>query len=336
MAKQKDFLSVIKSTWTDYIFPFLRLPKYPDLGLLLTTAFGFSFLIQTIWQNIPDEKLFFSKTSLIGYSIVTLVRLMVLLAIFVFTGEHFKIKEHHLWGRDPGLGGVFMSILAGVPAMLIATSVHNLFIFFELQLENPIPGRLYYYVTNESSLFGVALVFIITILLPAIVEELFFRGLLFSILPDKWWIRIPVPALLSTLFATNKLEFLMFLVIGLFASGIRYFTGNVLCSCAMRLGLACASTLLEKVISVQDPSSVQNSIDYSRTVLYASYISLGIGIVMMLVLFRQLRYFKYLQHNEDLHCNTEEAKPLAIPVFEHLRIGFFIGVALIALCWLRA
>ena len=336
MAQQKDFLSVIKSIWKNYIYHFLRLPKYPDLGLLLTTAFGFSFLIQMIWQDIPDEKLFFSKTSLIGYSIVTLVRLMALLAIFVFTSEHFKIKEYHLWGRNPGLGAFFMSIMAGIPAMLIATSTHNLFIFLELKLENPIPGRLYYYVTSEKSIFGIALVFIITILLPAIVEELFFRGLLFTALPDKWWVRIPIPALLSTLFATDRLEFLMFLVIGLFASAIRYFTGNVLCACAMRLGIACASTLLERVISIQDPSSVQNSIDYSRTVLYASIISLVIGLVMMTVLFRQLRFYRYLQKNEDLHCNTEEAKPLAIPVLEHFRIGFFIGITFLILCWLRA
>jgi len=336
MEQKKDFLSIIKFIWTQRIYPFIRLPKFPDLGLLLMTAFGSSLLIQMIWQDIPDEKLFFSKTSLIGYAIVTLVRLMALLAIFVLVSEHFKIREHHLWGRNPGLGAFFMSFLSGFPAMLIATSLHNLFIFWELEMENPIPGQLYYYVTEESSIFGLALIFIISILLPLIVEELFFRGLLFSVLPDRWWVRIPIPALLSTLFATNKLEFLMLLVISLFASAIRYFTGNVLCSCAMRLGIASATILLKRVISAQDPSTVQNSIDYSRTVLYASYISLGIGIVMAMVLIRQLRYYRYLQKNEDERCNTEEAKPLAIPLFEHFRIGFFFGIAFLVLCWMRA
>lgn len=334
--QQRSVLSVIKFIWCHRIYPFLRLPKYPDLGLLLMTAFGSSLLIQTLWQSIPDDRLFFSKTSLIGYSVVTLVRLMMLLLIFVLVSEHFKIQEHHLWGRNPGLGAFFMSFLVGFPAMLLGTSLHNLFIFLELQLENPIPSRLYYFVTTESSVMGLALIFIISVLLPLIVEELFFRGLVFSVLPDKWWVRIPVPALLSAFFATNHLDLIVCLIVGICASAVRYYSGNVLCSCAMRLGIFCATKLLSNVISSQDPASVQNTIDYSRTVLYASYISLVIGIVMMLVLFRQLRYYRYLQRNEDEHCNTEEAKPLAIPLWHHFRIGFFFGIAFLVLCWIRA
>ena len=333
-SRQKHNNIDLRSIWTDYIWPFIGLPKHPGIGLILFTCFGSSLLVQLIWQGLSEDHLFFSKTSLIGYSFVTITRLLLLLMAFVIITEQFRIKEHHIWGRNPGLGAFFMSFLAGAPAMLMATSIHNLFIFMVLKMENPLPSQLYFYVTTESSFQGRTLTLIVTILLPIIVEELFFRGLLFSVIPDKWWLRIPLPALVSTLFATNRLEFCSFLIIGLFASIVRYFTGNVLCSCLMRGGIVCSSKLLERFISNLDPYSVQNAIDYSRTVLYTSIIARCVGIVMMLVLIKQLRYYQYLQKNEDIRCNTPEAQPIPIPLLAHFRLDFFIGIACVVLCWI--
>ena len=130
--------------------------------------------------------------------------------------------------------------------------------------------------------------------------------------------------------------FFSFLIIGLFASTVRYFTGNVLCSCLMRGGIVSTTILLEHFLSAQDPGSIQNAIDYSRTVLYSSGIALCVGIVMMLVIIKQLRYYRYLQRNEDIRCNTPEARPIQIPLWAHFRLDFFAGIVFIILCWVRA
>ncbi|MBP5492640.1 MAG: CPBP family intramembrane metalloprotease [Clostridiales bacterium] len=329
----RDWKKLLLSFWRNRIYPFVCPPKHPNIGLILMAAFGLSFVMQMIWQGLPEDKLFFSKTSLIGYSFVMVFRLLALLLIYVFTVEQFEISEHHTWGRNPGLGAFFMSFLVGVPCMLISVSAHNLFIFAELKMENPIPSQLYYYVTTESSRYGLILILLVTVILPALIEELFFRGLVYGLLPEKWYLRIPIPALLSTLFATNRLEFFTFFAIGLCASFVRYYTDSVLCCSLMRIGMACATLFLSELLPTQDPQTVQNAIDYNRTVLYSSFIALGIGCVMAMVIFGQLFYFHYRQKEEDRVYDSAEGKALSIPTAAHFRLGFFLGILFLILCW---
>lgn len=332
--KSNSVGTILLAILKNRIIPFLLPASVPNIGIVMFGAFGLSYLIQYVWNVFSPDKLFYAKTSLIGYAIITLVRLLALLLVFVFVTEYYKVKDHHTWGRNPGLGTFFMSFLVGVPAMLLSTSAHNLFIYFELKQENPIPSQLYYYVTTENSLYSTLLLLVIGCLLPILIEELFFRGLVYAVLPDKWWIRIPVPALLSTLFAVNRLEFISFLIIGLCASMVRYYTDSALCSMLTRVGLFCMNILLAGILPTQDPDQVQNAIDYNRTTLYASIIALVLGIVMILVLIKQLVYIRYRMKNEDISCNTEEGKQLSIPLHDQFHIDFFFGLAFLALCWM--
>ena len=318
----------------DYVLPFILPAKVANIGIVLLGAFGLTYLVQAEWLHIPDDKLFYSKTSLIGYAMITLVRMLLLLLVYVLITEHYKIKEYHTWGRNPGLGGFFICFLVGVPAMLLSVSAHNLFIFLELKLNNPLPHQIYYYVTTERSLLGYLLLLVIGLLLPILVEELFFRGLVYAVLPDRWWIRIPLPALLGTLFAVNRLEFIPLLLIGLCSSTVRYFTDSTLGSCLTRVGLFCSHTLLANIITEIEPDSVQNAMDYNRTVLYASLIALVLGLVMLIVLIKQLVYLHYLQKNEDLKCDSPEGKALPIPFYAHFHLDFFFGIAFLILCWI--
>ncbi len=320
----------------DYVLPFLCPSSYPNLGIVLAGAFGLSFLLQMVWTELPEEKLFFSKTSLIGFSLITLFRLLALLLVYVLVTEHYKIGAHHTWGRNPGVGGFFLAFMVGVPAMMISVGIHNLFIYMELKMENPIPSQLYYYVTEEGSIYGLILMLIMVVVFPVLIEELFFRGLVYAVIPDKWWLRITIPAVLSTLFAVNRLELPSLLVIGLLCSCVRYFTDNALCSCLTRFGFFCTKILLSRFIPDQEPTAVQNAMDYDRMVIYASVMGVVLGFVMIIVLLRQLRLLRYLQKNEDMRCETEEGKPLAIPLQEHFHIDFVIGVAFLALCWIMS
>ncbi len=322
-------LAIIKNR----ILPFLLPADVPNIGMVLLGTFSLSYLISWGWTNLAPEKLFYDKTSLIGYAIITLVRLLSLLLVYVLITEHYQVKEHYTWGRNPGLGVFFMSFLVGVPAFLLSCSTHNLFIFAELKMENPIPSQAFYYVTTENSIYSTLLLLVIGCLLPILIEELFFRGLVYSVLPDKWWIRIPLPALISTLFAVNKLEFIPFLVIGLCASFVRYFTDSTLCSILTRVCMYCMSILLSGILPYQEPDEVQNAIDYNRTTLYASVIGFVLGIVMIIVLLKQLIYVRYRMKNEDLTCNAEDGQPMQIALHDHFHIDFFLGLAFLVLCW---
>ncbi len=320
----------------EYVLPFLCPSSYPNLGIVMAGAFGLSFLLQMIWAELPEEKLFFSKTSLIGFSLITLFRLLALLLVYVLVTEHYKIGPHHTWGRNPGLGGYFLAFMVGAPVMMVSVGVHNLFIYMQLKMENPIPPQLYYYVTEEGSVYGLILKVIMVVVLPVLIEELFFRGLVYAVIPDKWWLRISIPAILSTLFAVNRLELPVLLITGLLCSCVRYFTDNAICSCLTRFGFFCVRILLSKYLPTQDPAAVQNAMDYDRMTIYASIIGIVLGLVMIMVLLRQLRLLRYLQKNEDMRCGTEEGKPLSIPLREHFHIDFVLGIAFLALCWIMS
>ncbi len=319
-----------------YVLPFFFPAKVPNLGIVLFGAFGLSYLLQYAWQHFPEERLFYEKTSLIGYTMITLMRLLMLLLVYVLVTEHYKIKEHSTWGRNPGLGGFFISFLVGVPAMLLSVSAHNLFVYLQLRLDNPLPRQLYYYTTQENSLYGTLLLLLIGVFLPILVEELFFRGLVFAVLPDHFCFRIFLPAVLSTLFAVNRLEFIPLLLIGLCCSCVRFYTDSTLCSCLTRVGLFCSHTLLAKILTEVEPDAAQNAMDYSRTVLYASIIGAVLGVVMMLVLLKQLIFLRYLQKNEDLSCDSPEGKALSIPLVDHFHIDLLFGIAFLLLCWVTS
>lgn len=326
--------TIILAILKNRILPFLFPAAMPNLGMVLLGTFSLSYLIQWAWTSFSADKLFYDKTSLIGYAIITLVRLLALLLVYVLITEHYHLDDYYTWGRNPGLGAFFMSFLVGIPAFILSSSAHNLFIYLELKLENPISSQLYYYVTTENTIYSALLLLVIGCILPVLVEELYFRGLLYTVLPDKWWIRIPLPALISTLFAVNRLEFIPFLIIGLCASMVRYYTDCTCCSIVARLCLFCMNILLSNILPYQDPELVQNAIDYDRTTLYSSLIGLVIGIVMLLVLLRQLWYVRYSIKNEDRTCNSEDGKPLAVSISNHFHIDFFLGVAFLILCWI--
>lgn len=332
--KKNSAGTILLAILKNRILPFLLPASMPNIGMVLLGTFSLSYLIQWAWTSFSPDKLFYDKTSLIGYAIITLVRILALLLVYVLITEHYHLDEHYTWGRNPGLGVFFMSFLVGIPAFILSSSAHNLFIFLELKLENPIPSQLYYYVTSENSMYSSLLLLVVGCVLPVLIEELFFRGLLYSVLPDKWWIRIPVPALIGALFAVNQLEFIPFLIIGLCASMVRYYTDCTFCSIIARFCLFCMSILLSDIMPYQDPELVQNAIDFDRTTLYSSLIGLLIGFVMLLVLLRQLWYVRYSIKNEDKACDSEDGKPLAVPLHDHFHIDFFLGSAFLILCWI--
>ena len=102
------------------------------------------------------------------------------------------------------------------------------------------------------------------------------------------------------------------------------------------MGLFCSHTLLAPIITEVEPGAAQNAMDYNRTVLYASIIAAVLGVVMMLVLLKQLFFLRYLQKNEDLKCDSPEGKALPIPFYDHFHIDFLFGIAFLILCWVTS
>jgi hypothetical protein len=146
------------------------------VGLVFgVTAFG-SMLISIPWILLPDTFFPFSKISVIGFSIVSLVRLLLCLLLpliyFMYT---YRTGEDRLLGQYPGGGAILLSFLIGSPTALMMVAAHNLIGRFFLVRDYEIAQPAFSFVTEDTSRSVRLLLFFVAFLLPVLLQELFFR-----------------------------------------------------------------------------------------------------------------------------------------------------------------
>ena len=158
------------------IRPYLPIPEKPTVGFIFGACALAEAVLLLLWQFIPQSVLVWSKTSLIGFSIINVCRLMVAFLLpLVFFISRYAIADRHVYGTNPGFGAVLHSIVAGFPAMLLFVSVHNLIARFIILRGIPVPRPAVSCTVLDTSKEATLLFLLVGSILPILLEELFFR-----------------------------------------------------------------------------------------------------------------------------------------------------------------
>lgn len=176
------------------------------------------FIFSAIHKNIEQAQLFLNNS--IGYFLTVLVMDAALLGVFFF----FNRKKENLIVSQPKISKVLIYILIGAAAFFclypIVSCLDKLFISWGANLnEIPYPLNTKNYII---SLFSLAL-------LPAICEELLFRGLIFkSFKPYGKTFSIVMSALMFALFHMSFQQLIYPILMGLLLAVIMHKENNII------------------------------------------------------------------------------------------------------------
>lgn len=310
----------------------LSIPEKPVIGFVFGACALLSTALLLIWYVIPGSALTFSKTSLLGYSIISTCRLLIcLLFPFVFIVSRYKIPEKRLFGMNPGIGAYIISLLAGFPAMLLFVSIHNLTTRFLLLRDIFPPPPAIFYVSADRSTEAILLSLIVGAILPILVQELFFRGLLSGILPGQLsgfrgnvWI-----ALLFAIYMVSPVDFFGYFLLGLLLGYVRTSTDNLLCPMLTQVSMVGFVYAFRSLLPYLNSSEIRSHIDIDPTLPYISVTSIIMGTLCLFPILSQLRRIAEFLRMEKIDDPPREPSPVS----EHIGWSFWLGLLFFAGIW---
>lgn len=262
------------------------------IGNIVLFCAAFSTIITLIWKFMPDTILPFAKTSLIGFSVITLARLFLSLllpiAFFVF---RYHIEDTRILGRNPGIGAVILSFLIGCPSALILVSMHNLLVRFFIAKAIPLTLPDFFYasedISTESRLLALAAAFII----PVLLQELFFRGLLFSVWPrsSAAFPKILLSGLFFAVYLQNPVDFIPLFLLGILLAYVRHATDHFLCPVITQISMLVTYWVFSSLLPYLDYITVSITGDLDSTSLYTAIAALVMSLLAFLPVLSQLR-----------------------------------------------
>jgi len=310
----------------------LSFPAKPTIGFVFGACALLSTVLMLVWYVIPDSVLTFSKTSLIGFSIISVCRLLIcLLFPFVFIVSRYKISEKRLFGMNPGIGAYIISLLAGFPAMLLFVSIHNLLSRF-LLLKNILPPPpAIFFVSGDHSTEAILLSLIVGALLPILLQELYFRGLLSGVLPGQLsgfrgnaWV-----ALLFAIYMLSPVDFFGYFLLGLLFGYIRTSTDNLLCPMLTQVSMVACIYGFRNLLPYLNTSEIRSHIDIDPTLVYISVTSIIMGSLCLFPILTQFRRIAEFLRMEKIDDPPRESSPIR----EHIGWSFWLGLLFFAGVW---
>ena len=179
---------------------------------------------------------------------------------------------------NAGAGDVTAGVLLGLGLCILANLVAAYFVSFLTQFGIPMPD-----VDNDllfDSPLGLALYFLVIAVLPAIFEEMVFRGyVLKALLPYGKGLAVTVSALLFGLLHGNLLQVPFALIVGLCCGWLTVQTGSIWAAVLLHLTNNGLSVLLEYV-SLRLLPEQQNSLIFA---VYALVATVGLSGVVALI-----------------------------------------------------
>jgi len=316
-----------------------------DLTLFSREAsFGPAFLFSSICLllsflasvYLPDKVWFFDKTSLIGFTLLSMLRysFVVWVPVFFFT-KYYRLPDQSILGENPGLGAFLLSALSGIPFAAIVIALSNLQTYFLVINRLSLPEAAFLYrPVDEGSPEMIALSVIATILLPVIAEETLFRGFFFASLRGvkREFLTVLLSALLFTAFSLDPVRIIPTFLTGLLLSFIRRNTGNVFCSMIARVSMLLFTFLVTDFLPLLDIRTIRGKADFDMTFVYTSVVVIVICIVGFLPVLSQL--FQFGRDRVDVTSSDEDQENRRSLLSVIGGIPFFIGLLVIVCTWI--
>lgn len=330
--KTPDVFSLTEALLPDGKDMDAMLSHSPALGPALLVMAFLNAVFTLVWIYLPDGVLPFSKTSLIGYSAITVARLLLTLLVpAIFFTYWYRLPDKRILGTYPGVGAFLFSLLIGVPASLIAVAVHNLMTRFFVLNGITFAAPIFSFVTEDTSAESRILMYGVVFLIPILTQEIFFRGFLFSVWPrpQGTLVKITLSALLFALFMQYPEEFFLFFVLGLLLGYIRHATDNILCPILTQLSMVLTYSLFSRFLPWLDRTQIRNAADLDKVSLYAAIAVLTINLFTFLPV---LSNFRRISRDTDTYTKDPDSEQ-TVPIKGTVGWSFVISLILLAAVW---
>ncbi len=219
-------------------------------------------LLNSAWRLIPHQGLF-AQSSFSAYLISRVLLYVLAFSLpLVLLTRLYPLSPEAYWGRRRFDGLTLgLTLLMGFPAALCFSSVNNLLnvLVLSLNLKLPSQGLPHSYLAQQLSAYPP--LFIVAVLCPAILDELFFRGFLGRSLNaiNSRFLRRLLQGLCYAVFFCDPLYLAAPFLLGLLLSKIQDLGHGLALPIVLHFGFACSQLFLSGAIpqfSLEDILSI--------------------------------------------------------------------------------
>ncbi|MCR5593950.1 MAG: hypothetical protein K6F79_09430 [Saccharofermentans sp.] len=319
MSGKKDTLSILKHNFGR---PSVMTWGWPLMWLSLMTFVFFGF--RCLLKNAPIT---FGVTTIVGCSVFLILEAMCILVLPVAalsTGFDDRIL-----GRYTGVGALLLSVISGIPLMMLKVSLYNIASWITLRICERSVFPVFFH-NEPETVYGKVLTLLSDSVIPAFGIALFFYGLLWSrfISTD----RFRACVIITAAFVLFKMDFTSaaaFTATGIWCFYLRTRVHNIWAPFLCLVSADIAELFLPQSLSKIDIFSVQTYADIGTTYFYSSIPAFFMGMVLLLFFIRVLDSFSIsLRHeiHDDEYDDTIPAFDKSINLSLILTIAVFITI----------
>lgn len=253
-------------------------------GTLLLIHSLLSVLLQILWVGMPDGFAGISKSGLNGYVLAGVMMQSVCILIPVlFVLFWFEIPVDSSIGivkTTPG--GILMSITIGIPAAVVFIGLNNGFLYFISQMGIVLPSASLPSWTAFQGPRAFILVVMVSVLLPGIIEELMFRGVLQGSMQSEGghFSAILLQAFAFSIFHVDPLFILAPFLAGMLLGFVRQRTGSIYSSILTHMSLNLSILVMQPILP--RITSEYFTTTPSLQILYSSLTAAAIAAVALI------------------------------------------------------
>lgn len=253
-------------------------------GIMLISHGICAILVQIFWTGDVNSIFTGLKQGIFGYLMsVILMQGFCILVPMIFIVLFIKIPIEAVMGKPAFYAGhLIMAATVGVPAAFVFTGLNNGFVYLMSIAKISLPqSNLLPQVTLPGK-YGLILSVLLAVLLPGIIEELMFRGIIQGAMQEQGgkFSAIFFSAVAFSLFHADPLFIVAPFLAGLLLGFLRYKSNSVyppiITHVSMNLTLLLSKPLLPKL------TSEYFSTIHSNTELYASLLAGALAMTALL------------------------------------------------------
>ncbi len=296
-------------------------------GTLLLVHAVLAALVQIGWSLLPDGTFGLSKVSLQGYVIAAaLMQGACILVPTLAVAGGYGITPRMILGRSlPRPGGLILAAAAGIPAAVVLTGLNNIAVYFIAQtgfvLPAPSPLRI---AATSTEMWTVLIA--LGVIVPGLVEELMFRGVIQGSMEHVGARRSAVllPALAFALFHADPLFVLAPFGAGLLLGYLRSSTGSVFAPMAAHITLNLTLFLVRPLLPQWRDAVAGAGFDAGQ-LLVISIVATVVGLIAAVPVLLAFGSTMFRRSTAPIRLHGEQPEPKAF-----LEWRFLAGLALLA------
>lgn len=262
-------------------------------GLVLLLHAILSILFQIAWVSIPEGLSGVPKSGMAGYVIAAIIMQGVCILLpTLYVIIRFRIPSDTVLGLSGSTPvRLLMAVIIGIPAAFVFTGMNNGFIYLLSRMDIMLPSSKLPELTVYQGPVSFALVLMVSVLLPGIIEELMFRGVMQGSMEMEGG-RVSViilQAFAFSIFHADPLFILSPFLAGLLLGYLRQKTGSIfpgiLAHISLNMTMLVMQPLLPKITS--EYFTMTASLQTLYTSLLAACVA-AVALIPMLLIFSSL------------------------------------------------